>query len=131
VQIGEAIVMWTFYARVAAIAGGIGLVLACNQPPALARGSQVGHDDPWNAERIQRLPPEVRNAVAHMCADAPRAGQYFATYLDNARLMKLHFEDLQCNGQARFCKGASCLRQEYMSSGGQYHLMKSYYQRSD
>jgi hypothetical protein len=28
--------------------------------PALARGSQVGHDDPWNSEHIDRLPPEVR-----------------------------------------------------------------------
>src|SRR3954471_13077558 len=74
----EAVVMWTFNARVAAMAVGIGLVLGCNQPHAFARGSQVGHDDPWNADRIQRLPPEVRNAVNRICADTPRAGHYFA-----------------------------------------------------
>jgi hypothetical protein len=123
--------MWTFYARVAAITAGIGLVLGCNQPLAFARGSQVGHDDPWNAERIQRLPPEVRNAVNRICADVPRAGHYFATYSENSRLMKLHFEDLQCNGQPRLCRAGSCLRQEYVSTGGHYRLMKSYYDHND
>src|SRR5258706_12593520 len=97
--------MWTFHARLSAIAAGIVLLLLCDQPHALARGSQVGHDDPWNSEHIDRLPPEVRNAVIRMCRDPPRAGHYFATYFDNSRLMKLHFEHLHCKGQATFCRG--------------------------
>jgi hypothetical protein len=36
------------------------LLLTFANRPALARGSQVGHDDPWNSEHIDRLPPEVR-----------------------------------------------------------------------
>jgi hypothetical protein len=65
------------------IAVGILLLLLANHPRTFARGSQVGHDDPWNSERIDRLPPEVRNAVTRMCGNAPRAAHYFATYLDN------------------------------------------------
>jgi hypothetical protein len=123
--------MWTFHARLLAIAAGIVLLLLCNQPVVLARGSQVGHDDPWNSERIDRLPPEVRNAVIRMCRDPPLAGHYFATYTDNSRLMKLHFEDLHCGGQLRFCRGDTCLRQEYVSTGGHYRLKKSYYGRNN
>jgi hypothetical protein len=116
--------------RLSAIAVGVAVLSFGNQPIALARGSQSGHQDPWNSERIKRLPPEVRNAVIRMCEDhSPRAGHYFATYLDSSRLMRLHFELLQCVGRAAFCRGDSCLRQEYGLSGGHYRLMKSYYGR--
>lgn len=115
-----------------AIAVGVVLLVSVNQPLAFARGSQVGHDDPWNPEHIERLPPEVRHAVIRMCRDPPpRAGHYFATYFDNSRLMKLHFEHLHCDGQATFCKRDSCLHQEYVSSGGRYRLMRSYYDRNN
>jgi hypothetical protein len=66
-----------------------------------------------------------------MCRDPPRAGQYFATYLDNSRVMKLHFEHLHCGGQAAFCREGTCLRQEYVSTGGHYQLKKSYYGRNN
>lgn len=123
--------MSAFHERLSAIAAGIVLLLLCNQPLAFARGSQVGHDDPWNPEHIGRLPPEVRNAVIRMCRDPPRAGHYFATYFDNSRLMKLHFEHLHCDGQPMFCNEGSCLHQEYVSTGGRYRLMKSYYGRNN
>ena len=109
------------YTRRSPIAAGILLLLLANQPPTFARGSQVGHDDPWNSERIDRLPPEVRSAVTHMAA------HYFATYFDNSRLIRLHFEHLHCDEQAKFCRGTSCLRQEYISTGGHYRLMRNYY----
>ena len=38
---------------------------------------------------------------------APRAGHYFATYFDNSRLIRLHFELLQCNGRATG-RGTNC-----------------------
>jgi hypothetical protein len=123
--------MWTFRARLSAIAAGIVLLLLCHQPRAFARGSQVGHDDPWNSQHIERLPQEVRNAVIRMCGDQPRAGHYFATYFDNSHVMKLHFEHLHCDRQAQFCRGISCLHQEYISAGGHYRLVKSYYDRND
>jgi hypothetical protein len=121
--------MWTFCARFSAIAVAILIVSFANRP-VFARGSQTTHDDPLNSERIDRLPPEVRNAVIHMCAD-PRAGHYFATYLDNSHLIKLHFEYLHCDERVTFCRGGSCLRQEYISSGSRYRLIKSYYDRNN
>jgi hypothetical protein len=121
--------MWTFCARFSAIAVAILIVSFANRP-VFARGSQTTHDDPLNSERIDRLPPEVRNAVIHMCAD-PRAGHYFATYLDNSHLIKLHFEYLHCDERVTFCRGGSCLRQEYISSGSRYRLIKSYYDRKN
>jgi len=123
--------MWIFHARISAIAAETVVLLLCNRTHALARGSQVGHDDSWNSERIDRLPPEVRTAVIRMCRDPPRAGQYFATYLDNSRVMKLHFEHLHCGGQAAFCREGTCLRQEYVSTRGHYQFKKSYYGRNN
>ena len=121
--------MWTFCARLSAIAVAILIVSFANRP-AYARGSYVGHDDPWNSERIDRLPPEVRNVVIHICAD-PRAGHYFATYFDNSHLIKLHFEYLHFDERVTFCRGGSCLRQEYISTGSRYRLIKSYYGRNN
>jgi hypothetical protein len=47
------------------------------------------------------------------CAEIPpRAGHYFVTYIDNSRLMKLHFEHLLCDGQPMFCSDGSSLHQE-------------------
>ena len=117
--------MCTFCARLSAIAVAI-LIVSFADRPAYARGSYVGHDDPWNSERIDRLPPEVRNVVIHICANS-RAGHYFATYFDNSHLIKLHFEYLHCDERVTFCRGGSCLRQEYISTGSRYRLIKSYY----
>ena len=123
--------MRTFHTRYSAIAAGVALLSFFNQPIALARGSQMVRDDPWNSERIEGLPPEVRDAVIRMCEDhPPRAGHYFATYFENLRSIRLHFELLHCDGRATFCRGDSCLRQEYGLTGGHYRLMKSYYSRS-
>lgn len=121
--------MWTLHTRLLAIAA-VTLLLNFPNQRAFALGSQVGHDDPWNPEHINRLPPEVRNAVVRICAD-PRAGHYFATYFDNSHLIKLHFEHLHCDDQATFCRGSSCLHQEYLSTSGRYRLIKSYYGSSN
>jgi hypothetical protein len=119
------------YTRFSPIAAGVLLLLLADQPPTFARGNQVGHEDPWNSERIERLPPEVRSAVIRMCGNAARAAHYFVTFFDNSRVIKLHFEHLHCDEQARFCRGTSCLRQEYITKGGHYRLQKSYYGRDD
>jgi len=106
---------------------GIGLfVLACPSS-ALARVGPIGHDDPWNSERIDSLPPEIRHALIRMCGPSPHAGHYFATYFDHSRLIKLHFEYLRCGEETRFCKEGVCLYQEYAETGRHYRLIKSYY----
>ena len=120
--------MWAVRTRLSAIAASIVLFSFADRP-AFARASQVAHDDPANSERIERLPPEVRNAVIHVCGD-PRAGHYFATYFDNSHLIRLHFDQLYCNGRAKFCNGGDCLQQEYISNGGRYRLIRSYYGRN-
>ena len=56
-----------------------------------------------------------------------RAPVTIATYFENSRLIRLHFELLQCDGRATFCRSDSCLRQEYGLTGGHHRLMKSYY----
>jgi hypothetical protein len=120
--------MWAVRARLSAIAATIAL-FSFADPPAFARGSQAAHDAPVNSERIERLPPEVRDAVIHMCGD-PRAGHYFATYFDNSHLIRLHFEQLYCDGRKKFCRGEDCLHNEYISTGGHY-LIRSYYGRNN
>jgi hypothetical protein len=107
------------------------LLLISGQTPVLARGSQVTHDDPWNSEHVDHLPPEVRNAVLKMCKTPPHAAHYFATYLDDSRVIKLHFEHLHCEERREFCSQNSCLHQEYVSFGGHYRLLKSYYGRNN
>jgi hypothetical protein len=72
-------------------------LISANTPLAFARGSQVAHDDPWNPEHLEHLPPEVRHAVSRMCGESPRAGHYFATYFEDSRVMRLHFEHLHCD----------------------------------
>ncbi|WP_338694764.1 hypothetical protein V5279_02385 [Bradyrhizobium sp. 26S5] len=76
----------------ASIAIGALLLGLLDPSGALARGGSFPRDDPWNAERIDNLPPDIRNAVLHMCGSRPNAGRYFATYLDNSRVVRLHFE---------------------------------------
>ena len=123
--------MQIVHMRHSAIAAAVALLSFCNQPIVLALGSQIGRDNPLNSERIEHLPPEVRNAVIRMCEDRPpRAGHYFATYFENSRLIRLHFEVLQCGGRTTFCRSDGCLRQEYGLTGGHYRLMKSYYGHS-
>lgn len=110
----------------------LALLLICTWQTSLAfaRGSQVAHDDPWNAEHISQLPTEIRNAVNRMCGEPPRAAHYFATYFQNSQLIKLHFEHFRCD-EKTFCTGAGCLHQEYISTGRHYRLLRSYYGRND
>lgn len=94
---------------------------------ALALGSSSSHDEPWNPDHIGRLPPDARNAVLHICRGHTQAAHYFATYLDHAQTVRLHFENLRCDGEQSFRRGDSCLHQEFMASGAHYRLVKHYY----
>ena len=107
------------------------LLALCAQSGALARGNGFLHDEPWSAERIDRLPPEVRNSVLHMCRVRPAAAHYFATYLDNARIIRLHFENFNCEGSQTYRHGDRCLREEFRLTGSHYQLAGNYYGRCD
>jgi hypothetical protein len=108
----------------------LSLVL-CAQSSALARSGGASHDEPWNSEHIDRRPPEVRNSVLHMCRVRANAAHYFATYLDNARIIKLHFEHLNCEGRQIYRNAALCLHEEFALSGSHYRLTRHYYGRCD
>jgi hypothetical protein len=113
------------------IAAGVALLSFCNQPIALARGSQIVRDDPFEFGANRTSATRGSECVIRMREDhPPRAGHYFATYFENSRLIRLHFELLQRDGRATFCRSDSCLRQEYGLTGGRYRLMKNYYGRS-
>jgi hypothetical protein len=93
--------------------------------PTSARGGQSS-EDPWNPCHINQLPVEIRNAPARMCG-SPEAAHYFATYFDNSRVIKLHFEKLLCDGKGPFCTPGGCLHQTYVLTGSRYRLSRSYY----
>jgi hypothetical protein len=107
------------------------LLVFCGQSGALARGSGFSHDEPWNAEHIDRLPPEVRNSVIHMCGVTPRAAHYFATYVDHAKIIKLHFEHFNCEGSQIYSHADRCLHEEFRLIGSHYQLARNYYGRCD
>ncbi len=82
------------------------------------------HDPPWNPQHIDQLPPDIRRAVLAKCASRPDAGHYFATYLHDE--VHLHFEHFHCEGVS-FCDNSGCLHQIYGSSGGHYHLLRTFH----
>jgi hypothetical protein len=99
------------------------------QSNALARGSLPTQDTPWNRDHIERLPSDVRYAVFRMCRDRPMASRYFATYLNQAKIVRLHFEDLRCEGGREFRMGHDCLREEFVAIGSHYRLARTYYDK--
>jgi len=92
------------------------LLTLCTESGALGRGG-FPHDEPGSSERVDRLPPEVRNSVHQTCAVRPIAAHYFATYLENARIIKLHFEHFNCDGTPVHREADRCLREEFALSG--------------
>ena len=94
---------------------------------AFARGGGLHLLDPsLNPQHINGLPAEVRNALTHMCTGA-QAQHGFAGYSQNTRTLVLHFERLHCGDRGAFCTHAGCLHRVYVSEGGRYRLLRSYY----
>jgi hypothetical protein len=103
----------------------VGLSLSCVANSAAV--AQHVKDPPWNPDHIDHLPPEVRSSVLVMCAKSPSAGHYFATFLQNAQQINLHFEKFHCEEGPAFCNAAGCLHKVYALTAGHYHLVKSFY----
>jgi hypothetical protein len=102
------------------------LLVLCVQSKALARAGGV-HVPLFSSERIDQLPPEVQGSVRHICGARPMAAEYFATYLENSRIIKLHFEDLSCEGRRTYREFDRCLREEFVRSGIHCRLLKTYF----
>jgi hypothetical protein len=111
--------------KLALIAIGL-LATASLAVPAFARGGLHLLDPAWNPQHISGLPAEVRNALAHMCRDS-KAEHQFARYTQNLRSLVLHFEHFRCGDRGALCTQAGCLHRVYVSTGGHYRLLKSYY----
>jgi hypothetical protein len=109
------------------------VLFACASTASVhARSGGHSGEDRWNPEHIGQLPSEVRDAVLRLCGHSPLAEHNFATYLQNSRLIKLHFEHLRCDAHPPFCNQSGCLHQEYILTGGRYRLLRSFYgQRND
>ena len=93
---------------------------------AFARGGLHLLDPAWNPQHISDLPGEVRNALTHMCRSS-KAEHQFARYSQNLRILVLHFEHFRCGDAHALCTQAGCLHQVYISTGGRYRLVRSYY----
>jgi len=66
-----------------------------------------------------------------MCRVRPVAAQYFATYFDNARMIKLHFEHFHCEGTPVYRDADQCLHEEFVRSDSRYRLARNYFGRCD
>jgi hypothetical protein len=115
--------------KLALIAVGL-LAIISHLQPAFGRAGGMHAEDPWNPQHINGLPPEIRNVLGQMCA-APRAQHQFAGYFQNSRVLVLHFERLRCGDRGALCTQAGCLHQVYVSTGGRYRLLRSYYAAGD
>lgn len=118
--------MHMFYIRSLAITFGMLLGFISHASLTFARGGPSA-EDRWNPEHINQLPTDIQNAIGRMCVKSPRAEHYFAIYFENSRLIVLHFEHFRCGDQRALCTQTGCLHQIYISTGGRYRLMKSYY----
>ena len=94
--------------------------------PLFAKGGSVRSEDRYNPHHIESLPPEIRDAVIRQCG-SPRALHDFASYSEHLQKIVLHFEHFYCDVGDSFCGPSGCLHQLYVSSGGHYRLLRSYY----
>ena len=106
----------------------LAILLSCGQ--SLARGSNYHTEDRYNPQHISSLPTEVRNFIVHGCGE-PEALHSFAQYFDDLKGVVLHFEHLLCHGDSTYCTDSSgCLHQVWISVGGHFRLVRSYYTRA-
>ena len=112
--------------KFALIAVGLLATSISQASPAFARGGVHLLDPPLNPQHINRLPAEVRNALAHMCRGA-QAEHQFAAYSQNSQVLVLHFEYFRCGNGRATCTRAGCLHQVYTRTDGRYRLLRSYY----
>jgi hypothetical protein len=117
--------------RVASVFLGSLLAACYAAGPVNARGGSGG-ENPWSAEHVGGLPPDIRSAVdarARGCGNAPAARHYFSTSITvGGRLFRsLHFEDFACSNRAAVCRAEGCLHEIYVEGNGHYRRVFSAY----
>jgi hypothetical protein len=91
-----------------------------------AKGGNFHTEDRYNPQHIDNLPLEIRNSILHKCS-TPKALHPFARYFDGDKRIVLHFEHFLCDGEGPYCTPSGCLHQVWVSAGGHYRLVRSYY----
>lgn len=100
--------------------------LALLAPISPAKGAAVAATDPpFSADRIGRLPPEIRQIVVSRCGERAEAQHYFATYDNNSNVIHLDYSLLQCDRPESVCGSSGCLHQTFVKSHGRYALKPS------
>ena len=94
---------------------GIAALLVLAWSISASARSSMPADGRWNAQHIDALPPEVRNAIAsytRICGGPLAAEHSFARYLQNGsvKLIGLHFEGLRC--------GSAVCKPRWLSASG-------------
>ena len=74
------------------------LLLLCTEVRAYSRASSPNMDNPWNTERINVFPAEVRQYIARICKGPAKAQQDFATYNPQEKRWRINLEYLRCSG---------------------------------
>jgi hypothetical protein len=100
----------------------VGFGSACQAEPLAPR------DPPFSAERIARLPREIRQAVLKSCKFHPEAGRYFATYDDNSNIVRLDFSSFQCSVPVEPCNSYGCLHETYFNHRGNFVLVSGHFE---
>jgi hypothetical protein len=59
----------------------------------------------------------------------PSAAHYFATYLDNASIVKLHFQHFSREGMQTYRRADRRLHDEFTRLGSRYQLTRNHYGR--
>jgi hypothetical protein len=86
-------------------------------------------DPPWSAERIDRLPPEVRKVVVARCGRDAEAGHYFATHEHDSNVIRLDYSLPYCP-TAPSREMAHALRQTFVKRQGGYTLSRAGFDRA-
>lgn len=99
--------------------------------PAATASSFAG-EDPWAAEHIDKLPPDIRREVARReraCGGGALAGHYFAVSIEGRgqKFVSLHFEDFACTDRAQVCRGGACLHVIFLETHGRHRVVFSAY----
>jgi hypothetical protein len=91
-----------------------------------AHASPVAPVDPlWSADRIARLPREIRERVLSACGPHARAGHYFATYDPRSDTIHLDYTLLECPDLSRSGGGIGGFHQTFVRRAARYVLSRS------
>ena len=102
----------------------LAVLLTCAQ--LSAKATSVRTEDRYNPQHIDSLPAEIRDSILRRCT-MPKALHPFASYSDDLKRIVLHFEHFLCDGDGTYCRPSGCLHQVWVSMGGHYRLMQTYY----